>query len=266
MSYHVSEKMENTFSSLMSEDRVKAGLAFVEADHTRTIEEQKVIVTIEAPTFHEEKRAEDYAERLRALGLSDVHVDKHGNALGRRAGKGKGPTVLLEAHLDTVFPFGTDVTPVERDGKIYAPGICDDTRGLAANLSVIRAMNEAGIETEGDIIFAGTVQEEGLGGLAGMKGLLEDNCEIAATISIDGAGVDTIVYQGTGIRNFHVTYTGPGGHAYGAFGLPSPLHAAARAVAKLSDMRPPRYPQNHLYCKPHRGGPPDSRHCPKGGV
>jgi acetylornithine deacetylase/succinyl-diaminopimelate desuccinylase-like protein len=142
-----------------------------------------------------------------------------------------------------VFPLGTDVTPVERDGKIYAPGICDDTRGLTANLSVIRGLQQSGLETQGDIVFAGTVGEEGMGGMCGMKALLLENPDIAATISIDGAGCDSIIYQGTGIRNFEVTYTGPGGHAYGAFGTPSPLHAAARAITKLSDMRPPQLPK-----------------------
>lgn len=248
------ESIQSTFTQLMSDARVKQGLAFIEADQPRAIEEQMTIVQIEAPTFAEATRAADYAKRLHELGLVDIHIDKLGNVLGRRPGKGKGPTILLEAHLDTVFPFGTDVTPVEKDGKIYAPGICDDTRGLAANLSVIRALRETGIDTTGDILFAGTVAEEGMGGMSGMKALLLDNSQIAATISIDGAGCDTIVYQGTGIRNFVVTYTGPGGHAYGAFGLPSPVHAAARAIAKLSDMHPPSTPKTTFTVSLIEGG------------
>jgi len=242
-SYEVKEKIRATFTQLMQLAEVQKGLAFLEADQARCIAEQKVLVTVEAPTFVEEKRAQYYAERLMELGLQNVHIDKQGNVLGTRPGKGGGPKILIEAHLDTVFPLGTDVTPVERDGKIYAPGICDDTRGLTANLSVIRGLQESGLETQGDIVFAGTVGEEGMGGMCGMKALLLDNPDIAATISIDGAGCDSIIYQGTGIRNFEVTYSGPGGHAYGAFGTPSPLHAAARAIAKLSDMRPPKLPK-----------------------
>lgn len=253
-SHFVDEHVRAIFQKLMAMDKVKQGLAFIEADQEQAIVDQKEMVVIEAPTFHEEKRAEDYARRLRHLGLQDVHVDNYGNVLGRRPGKGQGPTILLEAHLDTVFSFGTDVTPKERDGRIYAPGICDDTRGLAANLSVIRAFLETGIETEGDIFFAGTVEEEGMGGMQGMKALLEEKREIKATISIDGAGYDSIVFQGTGIRNFTVTYKGPGGHAYGAFGLPSPLHAAARAVAMLSDMRPPRKPKTTFTVSLIEGG------------
>lgn len=252
--YTVNEKITQVFEQIMSQVNVKKGLAFIEADQPRAIVEQKVMVTIESPTFDESRRATDYAERLRALGLCDVHFDSYGNVLGRRPGKGNGPTVLLEGHLDTVFSLGTDVTPLERDGRIYAPGICDDTRALAANLSVIRAFQETGIETEGDIIFAGTVQEEGLGGMSGMRALLEEHGGIAATISIDGAGCDSIVYQGTGIRNFEVTYTGPGGHAYSAFGIPSPLHAAARAVARLSDMCPPTTPKTTFTVSLMEGG------------
>jgi len=242
-SYEVKEKIRATFTQLMQLAQVKKGLEFLEADQDRCIAEQKVLVTVEAPTFAEEKRAQYYAKRLKELGLQNVHIDKQGNVLGTRPGKASGPKILIEAHLDTVFPLGTDVTPVERDGKIYAPGICDDTRGLTANLSLIRGLQESGIETQGDIVFAGTVGEEGMGGMCGMKALLLDNPDIAATISIDGAGCDSIIYQGTGIRNFEVTYSGPGGHAYGAFGTPSPLHAAARAIAKLSDMRPPQLPK-----------------------
>lgn len=252
--YKVDTHIQTIFQKLVGLEKVQHGLAFIEADQERTIMEQKEIVVIEAPTFAEKARAEDYRKRLERLGLQDVHIDGHGNVLGKLPGKGQGPTVLLEAHLDTVFPFGTDVTPVEKDGKIYAPGICDDTRGLAANLSVIRAFLETGIETEGDIILAGTVAEEGMGGMAGMKALLADHPEIRATISIDGAGCDTIVYEGTGIRNYEVTYTGPGGHAYGAFGTPSPLHAAARAVAKLSDMRPPASPKTTFTVSLIEGG------------
>ena len=242
-SYAVKEEIQATFAKLVEMEKVRAGLAFIEADQPRCIEEQKAMVIIESPTFAEEKRARYYTDRLKELGLVNVHIDKQGNVLGTRPGKGEWPKILLEAHLDTVFSSGTDVTPIERGGKIFAPGICDDTRGLAANLSVIRALQASGIETQGDIVFAGTVAEEGMGGMWGMKSLLTDNPDISATISIDGAGCDTIRYQGTGIRNFEVTYTGPGGHAYGAFGTPSPLHAAARAVAKLSDMRPPALPK-----------------------
>ena len=252
--YRVNDEIKRVFNDLLQDEQVQQGLEFIKRDQPRCIEEQKEIVRIEAPTFHEHERARHYAERIQDLRLYDVQIDRHGNVVGRLPGVGDGPTILIEAHLDTVFPFGTDVTPVEKDGKIYAPGICDDTRGLAANLSVIRAFNEAGVKPEGDIIFAGTVCEEGMGGLGGMKALLEDNGYIDATISIDGPGRDRIVYEATGIRNFEVSYTGPGGHAYGDFGLPSPVHAASRAVTQLSDLRPPETPKTTFTVSLIEGG------------
>ncbi len=252
--YQVTPAIKQVFADLLQETVVRQGMAFIEKDQDLTLQEQKEMVVIEAPTFHEEKRSQDYAERFKALGLTDVHIDAYGNVLGTRKGTGKGPTILLEAHLDTVFDFGTDVTPVEKDGKIYAPGICDDTRGLAANLSVLRALQESGIETVGDLIFAGTVAEEGLGGMQGMRKLLEQHPEIDATVSIDGGGIEKVVYEATGICNYDVTYHGPGGHAYGAFGLPSPLQAAGRAIAKLSDMRPPKSPKTTFTVSLFEGG------------
>ena len=241
--YIVKKEILSTFETLMGLEKVQEGLDFIEADQPRAIEEQKVLVAIEAPTFHEEKKARRYAEYLTELGLEEVHLDQHGNVLGTLKGTGDGPTILLEAHLDTVFALGTDVAPVEKDGKIFAPGICDDTRGLAANLSVVRAFKETGIVPKGDIIFAGTVGEEGLGGMWGMRALLEDHPEIKGTISIDGAGCDSILFEATGIINYEVTYTGPGGHAYVKFGLPSPIQAAGRAIGKLSDMQVPEVPK-----------------------
>jgi len=241
--YDLDKTIKEAFALLMSMPDVSRGLSFIEQDQTQAIQDQKAMVIIEAPTFGEAPRALDYSARLKALGLTNVHIDRHGNALATRPGQGAGPVILLEAHLDTVFPIGTDVTPVERDGKIFAPGICDDTRGLATVLSVVRAFNATGIATQGDIIFAGTVAEEGMGSMRGMQGLLADHPEIAAAISIDGGGCDSIIYQATGMRNYEVTYRGPGGHAYVAFGLPSPVHAAGRAIAKLSDLRPPADPK-----------------------
>lgn len=232
-----------TMERLTSNEKVQRALLAIQEDQSQTTREQKELVLIEAPTFHEEKRAARYAEMLQSLGLTDVKIDRHGNAFGRRKGIGIGPTILLEGHLDTVFAAGTDLTPVEKGSRIYAPGIGDDTRALAGNLSVVRALNLSEIQTQGDLIIAGTAAEEGLGGMSGMKGLLADHPEIAATISIDGSGTETIVYNATGMKNYEVVYSGPGGHAYSAFGTPSALHAAARSIAKLADIKPPTTPK-----------------------
>lgn len=253
--YVVSQEIQDVFNVLLNDKEVKKAIEFIEDDLELAINDQKQLVQIESPTFHEENRAQHYAEMLKSLGLENVHIDKHGNVLGFYKGsKEEGPTVLLEAHLDTVFSFGTDVTPIERDGKIFAPGICDDTRGLAANLSVARALVKFKPEVIGNIIIAGTVEEEGLGGMGGMRKLLIDHPEISASISIDGAGVDSIYYQATGIKNYTVTYTGPGGHAYVAFGLPNPIQAAARTICKLSNIKPPKNPKTTFAVSMIEGG------------
>ena len=245
MSYQISQKTAAVFEVLTALPEVKQGLEFLQQDHQKAVQEQLEMVVIPSPTFQEEQRAAFYAEKLRELGLVDVHLDRHGNAVGLRKGSGDGPTILIEAHLDTVFPIETKIEPVIKDGKIHAPGICDDTRGLAALLSVIRAFNTTGIEHTGDIFFVGTTREEGMGGLGGMKGFLEDNGErIASSISIDGSGANRIVFNATGIKTVVYNFYGIGGHAYGAFGrVANPLHAAARAVAKIASLRVPSLPR-----------------------
>ncbi len=252
--YSVSSEIRETFRKLLSDGTTKEAIKFIENDLDQAIKDQKELVQIEAPTFHEENKAKRYAEMLKDLGLSDVHIDDYGNVLGYYKGNNQGPTVLLEAHLDTVFALGTDVTPKEKDGKIYAPGICDDTRGLAANLSVVRALVKYKPEINGNIIIAGTVEEEGLGGMGGMRKLLENHPEIDASISIDGSGRDKVTYQATGIKNYTVTYTGPGGHAYGAFGLANPNQAAARAITHIGNIKPPKTPKTTFAVSLIEGG------------
>jgi acetylornithine deacetylase/succinyl-diaminopimelate desuccinylase-like protein len=137
-------------------------------------------------------------------------MDKEGNVFGIRPGTGKGPKLLVAAHLDTVFPEGTDTMVQEREGKLYAPGIADDSRGLAALLSVVRALNETGIKTVGDIIFCGNVGEEGLGDLRGVKALFRDHQDIDGFISIDGHGSESITFLATGSHRYEITYKGPG--------------------------------------------------------
>ena len=169
-------------------------------------------------------------------------IDEKFNVYGKIYGSGKtGKSVLLEGHLDTVFSFGTVTDVIEKDGKLYAPGICDDTRALAANLSVIRALVNSGLRPHHDIMIAGTAAEEGLGAMSGMKYLVNNKAEeILAAISIDGPSNDVMYFNATGMINYDVTYTGPGGHAYLAFGTPSAVQAMGRAIAALSDMQVPK--------------------------
>jgi acetylornithine deacetylase/succinyl-diaminopimelate desuccinylase-like protein len=197
----------------------------------RTREDLIMLTEIPAPPFGEEKRARKYAEMLREAGSVEVEIDEEGNVVARRRGTSGEKVVALAAHLDTVFPEGTDVT-VKIDGnKLIAPGIGDDTRGLMVVLTVLRAMNQAEVETASDLLFIGTVGEEGLSDLRGVKHLFRDGGpRIDSWIAVDGGGADRIVHQGLGSHRYRVTFKGPGGHSWGAFGLGNPAHALARAV------------------------------------
>jgi acetylornithine deacetylase/succinyl-diaminopimelate desuccinylase-like protein len=222
-------------------------MAALDADHDRLVREIVTLTEIPAPPFGEDARGAAYLEMLRAHGLADVERDAEGNVMGVRRGSGTGPLIAIAAHLDTVFPAGTDVT-VTRDGtRLSAPGIGDDTRALAVLLAMIRAMDAAGIQTTADILFIGDVGEEGLGDLRGMKHLFlkgpyRDRIDLF--ISMDGAGGgNDITHGGVGSKRYRVTFKGPGGHSYGAFGLVSPAFAMGLAIAKFSDVTVPRTPK-----------------------
>lgn len=244
MEYQVSQKVQQLFDRIIAMEPVQAGLDYLQEEEEVCIDEHIELTLMEAPTFHEEQRAALFCEKLRQLGLEDVHTDDFGNAIGRWKGLGGGPTVLVEAHLDTVFPFGS-VTEVRREGSVlYAPGIEDNTRGLATVLSALRGLKASGLNTRGDILFAGTSREEGMGSLGGMKDLLESHPEIGASISIDGGCTEYITYRATGFKTYEINFYGIGGHAYGAFGeVANPLHAAARFVAKVADFQVPDDPR-----------------------
>ena len=159
----------------------------IKADDERTLADQKRITEIPAPPFKEKVRAEYYLKRLQELGLKDASIDGEGNVIGLRKGSGGGrPKLVVSAHLDTVFPEGTDVSVKEKDGAILAPGIGDDSRGLAALLSLLKSINANEIATVGDVMFVGTVGEEELGNLRGVKALFRDHTDIDGFISIDG--------------------------------------------------------------------------------
>jgi acetylornithine deacetylase/succinyl-diaminopimelate desuccinylase-like protein len=239
----ISAKTESVFSELQASTLVKQGLEFLKNDDAKTLAEQKEIAAMPAPPFKESARAADYMKRLLALGLKDVRMDSEGNVYGILPGTGKNPKIFVEAHLDTVFPEGTNTNPVEKDGKVFAPGISDNSRGLAEMLSVIRAFNVTGIKPVGDVAFCGTVGEEGLGDLRGMKAFFRDHEDIAASLSLDGTGVQTIRYLATGSHRYEVHFSGPGGHSFSAFGIPSAIHAMGRAIAKIADAQTPTDPK-----------------------
>ncbi|HJQ20757.1 MAG TPA: M20/M25/M40 family metallo-hydrolase [Gemmatimonadaceae bacterium] len=218
-------------------------LAIVKRDNAWTLEQQKSICEIAAPPFHEQARGAEYKHRLEALGLQ-ARVDAVGNVIAERAGATHGPTVVLSGHLDTVFPEGTDVHVTVSDGRMKGPGIGDNCRGLAVILAVARAYQRVNPRQDGRIIFVANVGEEGPGNLRGMRNLFERELmgQIDYLIAIDGSGLN-ITSRAVGSNRYKVTYKGPGGHSYGAFGIPNPIHALGRAIASISDLQVPASPK-----------------------
>ncbi|MGQ0712565.1 MAG: M20/M25/M40 family metallo-hydrolase [Gemmatimonadaceae bacterium] len=231
-------------ATIAARPSVRTALDRIRDDNAWTLDQQESICEIPAPPFAEARRAEEFRRRLAALGLRDARIDSEGNVIARRRGTGRGPAVVLSGHLDTVFPETTDVT-VTREGTLMkGPGIGDDCRGLAVVLVVARALESAGVPTVGDIVFVGTVGEEGAGNLRGVRHLFtkEMKDSIDYFISVDGTGLGT-TRRAVGSHRYRVTYEGPGGHSYGAFGMPNPAHALGRAIAGIAELRVPREPK-----------------------
>ncbi|MEJ8303290.1 M20/M25/M40 family metallo-hydrolase [Saccharibacillus sacchari] len=239
----ISEETTQAFDTLKNHDAVRRAFDFLQADNDRTTEEQIELTEVEAPTFEEAEKGELFARKLAALGIEDIQTDEVGNVFGVRRGSGNGPKLVVCAHLDTVFPRGTEVKARREGSRVYAPGISDDGRGLASVLTIVRALNEAKIETVGDLIIGATVGEEGLGDLRGVKTLFANRSDIDGFISIEPGTPDRITYLGAGSKRYKVTFRGPGGHSFGNFGTPSPIHALGRAIAKISDLEVPRNPK-----------------------
>ena len=219
-------------AAIRNNRNVQAAMEYIVAIEPQSRRDLIELTEIPAPPFGEENRARRFAEMLRQAGLSDVTIDEVGNAIGRRPGKSGDRVIAYSAHLDTVFPLETDVTVRFDDEKMYAPGIGDNTRGLVTVLGVLRALQKTGIETDADILFIGNVGEEGLGDLRGVKHLFRDGAPgIDTLIAVDGGESNRIVFGGVGSHRYRITFRGPGGHSWAAFGLASPHHALGRAIA-----------------------------------
>ena len=224
--------------------RVRQALEYVRQTEPQTIEDQIAICQIEAPPFKEARRAEDLRARFAAMGLRNVRIDSVGNVIAERPGAPGEPVVVISGHLDTVFPAGTDVT-VKREGTILrAPGIGDDCRGLAVLLATAKAMQAAKVQTAGTVLFVGTVGEEGAGNLRGVRHLFSHELRdrVDYFISVDGTGLG-LTKDAVGSHRYTVTFRGPGGHSYGDFGVPNPVHALGRAIAKVSEFQVPADPR-----------------------
>jgi len=233
--------------AIVDGDPFKRAAAFIAGDQDQFVNELITLTQTPAPPFKEQGRATAFMSRLQQLKLTGVEMDGAGNVMGVRKGSGAEPGMLLvNAHLDTVFPEGTDVT-VRREGtRLMAPGVGDDTRGLATILALVRAMDAAGIVTRRDILFVGNVGEEGEGDLRGIKYILQKGKykdRITQVVAIDGTETTDIVRAAVGSRRYRVAFKGPGGHSYSAFGLVNPAYAMAGAIARVSRLQVPASPK-----------------------
>lgn len=229
---------------LMQDAAVKAALDAARTGEDQVIADQIRFCEIPAPEFIEAARGAVLKQVFEQLGLTNVRVDRAGNVLGDRPGRAARPRLVIAGHLDTVFPEGTDVHVTRAGNLLKGPGIGDDCRGLGVLVGVVRALNAAKVETPGTITFVADVGEEGLGDLRGMKALFDETLkgQIDRFVSIDGTGIG-LTRVAVGSHRYRMTFKGPGGHSFGAFGLANPIHAMGRAIAMIAEIQVPRTPK-----------------------
>jgi acetylornithine deacetylase/succinyl-diaminopimelate desuccinylase-like protein len=232
---------------LLASPAFRTAAAAIDKEHARIVADGIRLAEIPSPPLKEAARAKVYEKMFRDAGLADVQIDEEGNVLGVRKGaRGDGKFVVVSAHLDTVFPAGTDVKVKREGSKLRAPGIGDDTMSLSVLLGFVRAMKAAHIRTRDDILFVGTVGEEGPGNLRGVRHLFtrgQYKDRIKSFFSVESGGVDAITNAGVGSKRYHITFTGPGGHSFGAFGLVNPMFALGQAAAEFSHVQVPASPK-----------------------
>ncbi|HMC76324.1 MAG TPA: M20/M25/M40 family metallo-hydrolase [Vicinamibacterales bacterium] len=255
----VAQSPDAAVRGLVDGPKFTQAAAFIRSDQERFVRELVALTEIPAPPFKEQARAQAYMKMLREHGLADVEMDAEGNVMGIRRGTAPagGPMLLVNAHLDTVFPEGTDVKVKRQGTRLSAPGIGDDTRGLAVILALLRTLEAAKFTTPGDILFAGNVGEEGEGDLRGMKFLMQKGRykdRITQVLAIDGNDTADITRGGVGSKRYRVAFKGPGGHSYGAFGLVNPAFAMGGAIAKFSHLEVPATPKTTYSVGVVRGG------------
>ena len=245
-------------SQLAADRRVHKAFQWIHLHERQIMRWQTELVRIPAPPFAEGPRAERLCELFRDLGLSDVHTDAIGNALGTR--KSAIPSeyaVLISAHIDTVFPAETPIQPKTRNTRLQAPGACDNGAGIACLLALAAALKHADIAPPCDIIFCGNVGEEGEGDLRGMRHLYEKPdfaVRIAAHLVIDGAGHEVVVTEALGSRRYQVTLNGPGGHSWANAGQPNPIIVLSHAIARLSAIELSQSPRTTMNVGTIEGG------------
>jgi len=220
---------------LNAKTQIQNAFAVLDEIDRQTTEDLIALTEIEAPPFKESKRAVAFQAMLDKAGVDKSWIDEVGNVIGLKKGTERNRVVVLDAHLDTVFPEGTDVTVKKKGDTLYAPGIGDDTRGLAMLLAIAKAMDRVKIQPKADIWFVGTVGEEGLGDLRGVKHLFREGApKIDSWIAIDGGYAGRISNAGLGSTRYKAVFKGKDGHSWGDFGLANPHHALGYAIAHFT--------------------------------
>jgi len=253
----MTQQAESTIRALMASETYRTAVATLAAEHERTVADIVTLTEIAAPSFHEDARGRAFLAMAEAHGLKQLETDAEGNVTGLRPGAGNGPLVCIAAHLDTVFPAGTDLTVRRAGTRLLAPGVGDDTRSLAVLLAWLRAMDAAGVTTRADLLVVADVGEEGPGDLRGMRHLFQKGPyrdRIGAFITVDSPDMTGIATGGVGSRRYRVTFSGPGGHSYGAFGLVNPMFAMADAVTRLGRVAVPAQPKTTYSASVTGGG------------
>jgi len=212
------------------------------------------ISSIPAPTNHERERSRVVAEEMRARGLADVVIDDLGDVVGRIPGKKRSPSLLLAAHLDTVFPAGTSLDVVRSNGRVTGPGIGDNSLGVASVLMLPCVLDELDLSPNVDVLLTGNVGEEGLGNLRGIRSVMDLFPEIGAVIAVEGHNLGRVTHVAVGSRRLRVRVSGPGGHSWGDYGKASAIHAAAEIVTELARLTLPTTPKTTLNVGMFTGG------------
>jgi len=239
----------------LDDPAVKRAMDAMQPLQAWTLDQQVSICEIPAPPFKEMARAEEFRRRMVSFGYANTRIDAEGNVISE-IGRGEGPTVMIAGHLDTVFPEGTDVRTTRQGERVAGPGIGDDCRGLAVVLTLAKVLKEQKLEPKGRVYIVGNVGEEGPGNLRGVRHLFtkEFPGKIDYFISVDGAGGGAITSRAVGSHRYTVSFEGPGGHSFGAFGMANPMHAMGRAIANIAEIQVPLRPRTTFNVGIVRGG------------
>ena len=232
--FTIEKKYTQTTKKFLKKSKIKAAFERIALLDPTTLKRHIELTEIEAPPFKEARRAKVFAAYFKTLGMDSVWIDTEGNVLGLLKGSEGNRTVALDAHLDTVFPEGTEVKVRIENDTLYAPGIGDDTRGLSMLLTLLETIKKEQIQPKDNLLFVGSVGEEGLGDLRGVKHLFRSGGpSIDAWIAIDGGAIGRVNNKGLGSYRYRITFSGPGGHSWGAFGLANPHHALGQAITNF---------------------------------